>query len=103
MPQQARESPVKTWMRLALPSDAVGRQRGAIRADQHRRRTDDGLDVGLIHTGDEDTDVTLVGDEMVAHRLQKIATAFTRHVTHGTSSVLQLVRQDGDTNGVPGR
>src|SRR5215471_2535598 len=102
MPQQAREGSVKTWVRLALPSDAVGRQRGAIRADQHRRRTDDGLDVGLIHAGDEDTGVAMIGDEVVAHRLQGIATALTRYVTHGTPGVLWLVWRDGDTDGVPG-
>src|SRR5262245_30681232 len=103
MPRQAREGPVKAWMRLALPGDAIGRQRGAIRADQHRRRTDDGLDVSLIHTGDEDTGVAMIGDEVVANRIQGIARALTRHVTHSTPSVLRLVRRDGDTDGVPGR
>src|SRR4029450_9483185 len=101
MPQQAREGPVKTWIRLALPSDAIGRQRGAIRTDQHRGRTDDGLDVGLIHTGDEDTGMTMIGDEVVGYRLQGGARALTRHVTHGTPSVLRLVRRDGDTDGIP--
>src|SRR5215468_8264042 len=102
MPQQAREGSIKTWVRLALPSDAVGRQRGAIRADQHRGCTDDGLDVGLIHAGNEDAGVAMIGDEVVAHCLQGIATALTRYITHGTSSVLRLVRRDGDTDGVPG-
>src|SRR5712691_6135742 len=101
MPQQTRESPVKTWMRLALPSDAVGRQRGTIRADQHRRRTDDGLDVGLIHAGNEDTGVAMIGDEVVAYSIQGVATALTRHITDGTPSVVRLVRRDGDTDGVP--
>src|SRR5262249_8185216 len=101
MPQQARESPVKTWMRLALPSDALRRRRGAIRADQHRRRKDDGLDVGFIHTGDEDTGVAMISDEVVADRIQGIASALTRHITHSTPSVLRLVRRDGDTDGVP--
>src|SRR5215813_645272 len=101
MPQQAREGPVKTWMRLALPSDAVGCQRGAISADQHRRRTDDGLDIGLIHAGDEDTGVAMVGDAVVRYRPQGIAPVRTRHITHGTPSVLRLVRRNGDTDGVP--
>src|SRR4029434_4106705 len=101
MPQQTREGPVKTWMRLALPSNAVGCQRGAIRADQYRRRTDDGLDIGLIHAGDEDTGVAMIGDEVITYRIQGIATALTCHITHGTPSVLWLVRRDGDTDGVP--
>src|SRR5207245_6138349 len=101
MPQQTREGPVKTWMRLALPGDAVGRQRGAIRADQHRGRTDDSLDVGLIHAGDEDTGVAMIGDEVVTYRIQRIATALTRYVAHGTASVLRLVRRNGDTDGIP--
>src|SRR4029434_109065 len=99
MPQQAREGHVKTWMRLALASNAVGCQRGAIRADQHRRRTDDGLAIGLIHAGDEDTGVAMIGDEVVTYRIQGIATTLTRHITHGPPSVLRLVRGGGDAAG----
>src|SRR5712692_10279092 len=103
MSQQAGEGPVKTGVRLALPGDAIGRQRGAIRAHQHCRRTDDLLDVGLIHAGDEDARVATISNEVVADRVQGVATTLTRHVAHSTPSVLRLVRRDGDTYRIPRR
>src|SRR5215475_8549756 len=103
MPQEAGEGPIKTWVWFPLPGDAIGRQRGAIRAYEHRRRTHDLLDIGLIHASDENTGVATVGDEIVAHSIQGVAATVTRHVTHATPSVLRLVRRDGDTDGVPRR
>ena len=45
--------------------------------------------------------VAMIGDEVVAYRIQGIATALTRYVTYGSPGVLRLVRGDSDTHGVP--
>src|SRR5215472_11023370 len=101
MPQQARKGAVKAWVGFALPGDAVGRQRGAIRAYQDSGMTDNLLDVRLVHGGDEDTCVPTISDDIIAHPIEGVAATLTGHLPHGLPSVLRLVGRDGDTYRIP--
>src|SRR6185295_9823298 len=89
---EARERAVETRMRLALAGDAIRRHAGPVGADQGGRVGGDGADVGFRHRPHQDAGGTLVGDDDVADRVERIAAPLARDLLDGSALTIMAKR-----------
>ena len=87
---------VETRMRLALAGDAIGRHAGPVGADQDGRVGGDGADVGFRHRPHHDAGGTLVGDDDVADRVERIAAPLGRDLLNQGLTIGPVAPLNGD-------